>query len=82
MDWAQVLVIILAVVLAIFLVLAVVLVSLLIRVTQQIKAVTSSAQRTAEHFEHAVAGAGKAATPLLLFRTIFGRMKKAKKSRR
>lgn len=79
MEWAQVLVIILAVVLAIFLLLAVVLVSLLIKVTQQIKAVTSSAQRTAEHFEHAVAGAGRAATPWLLIRTLMKQAKKIKK---
>lgn len=81
MDWAQILVIILAVVLAIFLALAIVLVLLLIRVTRQIKSVTASAQRTAEHFEHAVAGVGKVSSPLLLVKAIIGHVKKAKKRR-
>lgn len=78
MDWAQILVIILAVVLAIFLILAIALVVLLIKVTQQIKLVTASAQRTAEHFEHAVAGASKVTSPFLLLRAIMKRAKKTK----
>lgn len=81
MDWAQILVIILAVVLAIFLALAIVLVLLLIRVTRQIKSVTASAQRTAEQFEHAVAGVGKVSSPLLIMKTVLGFIKKAKKRR-
>ena len=47
MDWAQVLVIILAVFLAIFLILAVILTALLIKVTRQIKSITSTAEQAA-----------------------------------
>lgn len=79
MEWAQVLVIILGVVLAIFLLLAIVLVTLLIKVTRQIKAVTASAQRTAEHFEHAVAGVGRVTSPLMIVKAILGRVNKTKK---
>lgn len=81
MDWAQILVIILAVVLAVFLALAIVLVLLLIKVTRQIKSVTASAQRTAEQFEHAVAGVGKFSSPLMIVKAVLGHIKKAKKRR-
>ena len=54
MDWAQILVIILAVFLAIFLLLGIILIGMFIRITRQIKNVTESAQRTAESIEHAV----------------------------
>lgn len=81
MDWAQILVIILAVVLAIFLILAIILVALLIKVTQQIKSVTASAQRTVEHFEHAAAGVTKVTSPLVLLRTVLKQVKKFKQRR-
>lgn len=52
MEWAPtVLVIILSVVLAIFLILAIVLTALLIKVTKQIKSVTSTAERAAMKLE-------------------------------
>lgn len=82
MDWAQILVIILGVVLAIFLALAIALVVLLIKVTRQIKSVTASAQRTAEHFEHAVSGVGKVTSPLMIMKAIISRVNKSKKRRR
>lgn len=78
MDWAQVLVIILAIVLAIFLILAITLVALLIKVTQQIKSVTTSAQRTVEQFEHTMTGARAATTPFMVMRAIMKHMKKSK----
>lgn len=78
MDWSQILVIILGITLAIFLVLAVILVALLIKVTQQIRAVTSSAQRTVERFEETAANASRATSPLLVARTIARFMKKRK----
>jgi len=81
MDWAQILVIILAIVLAVFLILAIVLVSLLIKVTTQIKNVTGSAQRTAEHFEHIFAGASKMTTPMFLIRMVLKQVRKIKKKR-
>lgn len=76
MDWAQVLVIILAVVLAIFLLLGIVLAVLLIRVTRQIKSVTSSAQRTVDQIEHAAAGISRLTSPLLVLRTLKGFLKR------
>jgi regulatory protein YycI of two-component signal transduction system YycFG len=79
MDWAQVLVVILSLFLAIFLLLAIVLTVMLIKVTRQIKTVTESAQRTAEHIEKAVGGVGKIVSPALLLRTISKYFKKAKK---
>lgn len=60
MDWAQILVIILSIFLALFLFLGIALIVLLIRLTQQIRAVTATAQRTADGIERAVHGAAKA----------------------
>lgn len=48
MDWAQVLVIILALFLAVFLLAGIILVVLLIRVTHQIRQVTTAAQHTVD----------------------------------
>ena len=79
MDWAQALVIILAIVLAIFLVLAVILVALLIKVTLQIRAVTSSAQRTVERFEETATQAGRFMSPLVIAKAVFGGIKKIRK---
>ncbi len=79
MDWAQVLVIILSVFLAVFLLLGIVLTVMLIKVTKQIKAVTGSAQRTADTIEHTVAGISKASSPLVVMKMVAKFMKKAKK---
>ncbi|QQG51301.1 MAG: hypothetical protein HZB75_02230 [Candidatus Saccharibacteria bacterium] len=79
MDWAQILVILLSIFLAIFLLLAIVLTALLIKVTRQIKSVTNSAQRTAEHMESAVAGLGKTISPMFVMGIIKKFMKKDKK---
>ncbi|HTJ73004.1 MAG TPA: hypothetical protein VL481_00245 [Verrucomicrobiae bacterium] len=79
MDWAQVLVIILSLFLGLFLLLAIVLTVMLIKVTQQIKAVTDSAQRTAEHIEKTVAGVTRFTSPMVLMRMITKYFKKAKK---
>lgn len=65
-DAAQILVIILSVFLAIFLLLAIVLAVLLIKVTKQIKAVTSSAKSTVDLANRFMANAGKAAAPAIL----------------
>jgi len=79
MDWAQVLVIILSVFLAMFLLLAIILTALLIKVTRQIKTVTNSAQRSAEHIESAIAGISKVTSPLLLARMVMKHFKKSRK---
>ena len=67
---ALVLVIILSVVLAIFLVLAIVLVVLLIKVTKQIKAVTSTAQKTAEGIDATVRNLSVASSPFAIAKII------------
>ena len=82
MDWAQVLVIILAIFLAIFLLLGIALAVLLIKVTRQIKSVTESAARTADHIEHAVGGISKGASPLFFAKMVARYIKKTKRSRR
>lgn len=79
MDWAQILVIILSVFLAIFLLLAIILIALLIKLTRQIKMVTSSAQRTAEHIETAVAGIARVTSPMLLVKTVVQYMRRLKR---
>lgn len=78
MDWAQILVIILSIVLAIFLVLAIVLTIILIRLTQQIKKVTNSAQRTAEGVEKAVIGFTNVTSPVYIAKFLAKQLKKRK----
>jgi uncharacterized protein YoxC len=78
MDWAQILVIILSVFLAIFLLLAIILVTMLIKVTHQIKNVTDSAKRTADHIEDAVAGVGKLTSPIFFMGLVKKMMHKRK----
>jgi len=81
MDWAQILVIILSIFLAIFLLLGIVLAILLIRLTQQIRSVTSSAQRTVGSIEALVANVSKFSSPALLIKMLAGQAKKFKKSK-
>lgn len=82
MDWAQILVIILAVFFAVFLLLAILLAALLIRVTRQIKAAASSAERTVAALEMAFTGLSKASLPLTISRTIIKQIIKAKSKKR
>jgi uncharacterized protein YoxC len=79
MDWAQVLVIILSLFLGLFLLLAIILTVMLIKVTRQIKTVTDSAQRTAEHIEKTVAGVSKITSPMVILRMVTKYFNKAKK---
>jgi hypothetical protein len=79
MDWAQILVIILGIFLALFLLLGIILVALLIKVTNQIKAVTSTAQRTADSIEGVVANITKFSSPLFLVKMATKQFKKATK---
>ena len=78
MDWAQILVIILAIFLALFLALGIALLVMLLRLTQQIKTVTSSAQRTANHVERLVAGMAGTMRPALFFTTLKKLLKRKK----
>lgn len=56
MDWAQLLVIVLAVFLAAFLLLAIMLVVMLVNLTHRIKKVSAEAERAVGNFEQAGAG--------------------------
>lgn len=79
MDGASgVLVIILGITLAIFLVLAVVLMILLIRVTQQIKHITDSAERTVSKMETAAGNVSRFSTPMAAV-SMLGKVLKRKK---
>lgn len=79
MDWAQILVIILSIFLALFLLLAIILTAILIKLTKQIKAVTGSAQRTAESVEKAVVGFTNVTSPVYLAKLLGNQIKKFKK---
>ena len=81
MDWAQILVIILAVFLAIFLLLGIVLIGMFIRISRQIKNVTESAQRTAESIEHTVSRFNQVSSFGYLTKKASGMMKKFKKKK-
>ena len=79
MDWAQILVIILSVFLAMFLLLAIALRVMLIRLTKQIKNVTSVAERTAIKLETVASNAAMATSPVALVKIIkvlFNRFRK------
>jgi predicted PurR-regulated permease PerM len=76
---SEVLVIILSVFLALFLVLAIVLTVLLIKVTQQIKSVTATAQSAAEKLNSFAGSMTKVASPALLAKMAFDQLKKMKK---
>lgn len=81
MDWAQILVIILSLFLAIFLLLGIILTVLLIRLTQQIKSVTTSAQRAASDIEGLVGNVSKFSSPALIIRMMARQVKKFKRQK-
>ena len=66
MNAAEILVIILSIFLSIFLLIGIVLGILLVKVTMQIKKVTTSAERAAFNMEQMTAGIGKASSKLLI----------------
>jgi hypothetical protein len=79
MDWAQILVIILAILFAIFLILAITLAVLIITVTRQIKAAAASAERTVSALEGSVAQFNKVALPMTIIRKIVAQAIKTSK---
>lgn len=79
MDAMQILVIILASFLALFLLLSVVLVILLIKVTRQIKSVTTTAQSAADKFNAVATNVSKVTTPALLMKYATKYLNKVKK---
>lgn len=82
MDWAQILVIILSIFLALFLLLGILLLVLLIRLTQQIRTVTDSANRTANAIEHIVTNAVKLSSPGLVMKLFTRQMKRFTKKKK
>lgn len=78
MNWAEVLVYVLAGFLALFLVLAIILIALLIKVTRQIKQVTSTAERTIKGVEKVVVGFGSVSSPLAIAKLVARQVKKTK----
>lgn len=79
MDFAQILVYILAAFLALFLLLAITLVVFLIRITKQIKDVTNSAQRTVDSVEKTVKTFNSVGSAAGLMGIVTNYMKKRKK---
>lgn len=79
MTAMEILVIILSAFLALFLLIGIVLAVLLIKVTTQIKRVTTSAERTVGSLEGVVAGLGKVTTPAVLAKMILGQVNKRRK---
>lgn len=76
MDWAQILVFILAILFAIFLIVAIALAVVIISITKQLKAAASSAERTIHAIEGSVANLSKMALPLTLARGVLGQLLK------
>lgn len=81
MDWAQILVILLAVLFAIFLTIVVILAVLLVSITRQIKAATASAQRTMVALEDATNQFSRAALPLMITKKIINQVIKTSKKK-
>lgn len=79
MTAMEILVIILSAFLALFLLIGIVLAVLLVRVTQQIKKVTMSAERTVSGIENVVAGVGKVTTPAMIAKIVLGQVNKRRK---
>jgi predicted PurR-regulated permease PerM len=76
---SEILVIILSVFLALFLLLAIVLTVLLIKVTQQIKSVTETAQSTVEKINAFAGTVTKVTSPAILAKMALDQIKKMKK---
>lgn len=74
MDWAQVLVIILAVLFAVFMIVAIALAVLLLKITRQIKSAAASAERTVHALEGSMSTFNKTALPLMIARGIINRV--------
>lgn len=79
MTAMEILVIILSIFLAIFLLIGIVLIVLLIRVTQQIKRVTTTTERTVGGIENVVVGINKYTTPSIVAKMFMNQLKKRRK---
>ncbi len=76
---AEILVVILSVVLAIFLILSIVLTVLLIKITKQIKQVTTTAQSAVENVNQFAMNVTKFSSPALIGKFFFDQVKKYRK---
>jgi len=82
MDWAQILVITLALLFTVFLIVAIALAVVLLKVTKQIKATATRAERTVHALEESVSTFRKAALPLMVTKGILSQvMKRSRKKK-
>lgn len=82
MTATEVLVVILSLFLAMFLIVGIVLGVLLIRVTQQIRRVTISAENAVEGVERSISNVHKVAIPTLLAKFVVEQVNKRRKGKR
>lgn len=82
MDAMQILVIILSIFLAVFLVLAIVLVVQLIKVTKQIKMITTTTQTAIERVSSFATSATKFVSPAIIAKFVGEQMNKYKKNKK
>lgn len=81
MNALEILVVILSIFLAIFLLVGIVLAVLMVRVTQQIKRVTTTAERTVNGIESMVSTASKVTSPALIAKMVLSQLKKQRKKK-
>lgn len=82
MDWAQILVIILAVMLTVLLIVAIALGVLMLKLTRQIKQATASAERTMHAIEDSVTNFNKTTLPFMAAKSIIGRVIKSRRKKK
>lgn len=82
MDAMQILVIILSLFLALFLILAIVLVVQLIKVTKQIKMITTTTKTAIERVSNLASSATKFVSPAIIAKFVGDQMKKYKKNKK
>lgn len=76
---AEILVVILSIFLALFLILSIVLTIFLIRITKQIKSVTSTAQNAVDNINQFAMNATKFSSPALIGKFVFDQIKKMRR---
>ena len=76
---AEILVIILSIFLALFLLLSIILTVLLIKVTKQIRSVTTTAQHAVDNISQVAMNASKLSSPALIGKLVYDQFKKFKK---
>ena len=82
MDWAQILVILLAVLFAVFLIVAIALAILIMKISRQIKSAAASAERTVAALEGSVNAFNKTALPLMMTKGIMSQLLKRSKKKK